>query len=172
MRRILSIAVVPTLLAAVLSACARDDAAALDAHLSKWFTLEKMRFFKSKMRCTTAVFTLESPMPRPALSVQNDVDVARRQFRMGRLGAIRIDGYSPNDLTDALLLSNDGAFGKEALASVAQGKPCFVDTAAEQVLRRAFTRKGATLVYDRDSEGVIVLDPAAMVIVYVAGDLW
>ena len=155
-----------------LSACARDQAGALEAHLARWFVLDDMRYFASKMRCTTAVFALEQPQPRPALSVQNDIETARRQFRMGRLGAIRMDGYSPNDLTDALLLSSDGAFGKEALASVAQAKPCFVGTAAERVLRQAFTRAGGTLVYDRDGEGVIVLDPMALVVVYVAGDLW
>lgn len=156
----------------LLSGCARDDSATLKLRLSQWFELGDQVSFRSRMRCTAAVFDVTAPEPRPGLSVQRQIDVARRQFRMGRLGAIQMANFSPNDLSDALLLSGDGTFGKQALAAVAQAGPCFQDTEAERFLRNAFTRKGATLVYDRQSEGVIVLDPFAMVVVYVAGDVW
>ncbi len=158
--------------AVALAGCARDDEAALRDRLSGWFFLDARVYFKSKMRCTAAVYTIEEPGLRPALTVQNDPDRAKAALTRHGHAAIRMEGYSPHDLTDALLLSGAGAFGKEALGAAAQAVPCFEGTSAETQLLRALTRRGATMVYDRESEGLMILDPDAQRLFYVAGDVW
>lgn len=155
-----------------VTACARDREEALRARLSAWFYLDSATYFQSKARCTAAVFALDAPIPRPAMTVHASVNMAKKAFGEAGLSAFRIPGYSPNDLTDALLLSGRGTFGKEALAAAAQAVPCFEGTRAEGQLREALTRKGATLAYDRGSDGMIVLDPETLRLFYVAGDVW
>ncbi|MGR3511634.1 MAG: hypothetical protein ACU0GG_02635 [Paracoccaceae bacterium] len=155
-----------------LGGCARDTSAQLWAQLDRWFELEQALYFKSKFRCTVAIYRVASDAPRNSFPVQADPQTAKQQFRMGRGAAVRMAGYSPHDIADALLLSGDGVFGREVLAAAAQAGPCFRDTAAEGALRRAMTRPGATLAYDRESEGMMILDPDAMAVFYVAGDVF
>ena len=156
----------------VLCACARDSEETIEARLAGWFHLGDRFAFQSRMRCTAAAFEVVEDRPKSTLAVQMDLVNAKRQFRQGRVGAIRMGSFSPNDMADALLLSGDGAFGKQALAAVAQAVPCVVGTGVEGLFRNALTRPGGTLVYDHLTEGVIVLDPIAMVVVYLAGDVW
>ncbi len=155
-----------------LSGCSRDSEDALQARLSAWFFLDGQVYFHSKMRCTAAVYSLESHTPRPSFTVYSSANMAKTAFTEKGRSAFRIAGYSPNDLTDELLLSGRGTFGKQALAAAAQAVPCFKGTKAEAQLRDALTRPGATLAYDRGSEGMMVLDPDALLLFYVAGDVW
>lgn len=159
-------------LSLALAGCARDDSAELRARLDRWFELQDTVYFKSKKRCTVAAFLVETATPRETLPVISDFETAIAQFRDGRIAAIRMEAHSPHDITDAMLLTGDGAFGKEALAAVSQSVACFKGTQAEGTLLQAMTRRGATLAYDKDSEGLMILDPGAMAVFYVAGDVW
>lgn len=161
-----------TAVVAVLFACTRDSEKTIEARLAGWFHLGDRLAFQSRMRCTAAAFEVVEGTPKSTLAVQMDLENAKRQFRQGRVGAIRMGGFSSNDMADALLLSGDGAFGKQALAAVAQAVPCVEGTSVQGLFRNALTRPGGTLVYDHLTEGVIVLDPIGMVVVYVAGDVW
>ncbi len=157
---------------AALSACARDDEAALRARLGQWFVLSDLVYFESHRTCTAAVFEVSLSEPRRALPVERSEQDAREVFRSKTVVAFRVEGYAPHDLADALLLTGDGSFGKQVLAAAAQAVPCFTASTAEARLRTALTRKGATLAYDRESEGMMVLDPVARLVFYVAGDVW
>ncbi len=155
-----------------VSGCARDHEDAMRAKLNQWFFLGDLKYFKSQMRCTAAVYQLRVNETRRSLPVQTDVFAAKAIFSVTGLVAFRVDGHSPNDLTDTLLLSGRGTFGKQALGSAAQAVPCFKGTRADKWIRAALTRPGATLAYDSASEGVMVLDPEARLVFYVAGDVF
>ena len=159
-------------IALILSACARDGEADLRARLSQWFYVGDTSYFHSKARCTAAVFMLETATTRPGMPVYASANLAKQAFTGKGLSAFQMPGYSPNDLTDALLLTDRGTFGKEALAAAAQAVPCFEGSRAEAQLREALTRPGAILAYDRGSDGMMVLDPVAERLFYVAGDVW
>lgn len=165
---------VVSLLALVVgvSACARNDEDGLRATLNQWFFLGDLQYFKSKTRCTAAIYRLRVIETRRSLPIQGTVNDAKAAFSERGLSAFQMPGFSPNDLTDALLLKGRGTMGKQVLGSAAQAVPCFEGTSAESKLRRALTRKGATLIYDRKSEGLMVLDPEARLVFYVAGDVW
>ncbi len=155
-----------------LSACARDDEAVLRARLNQWFVIGDLVYFKSHRTCTAAVFKLRLAQPRRDLAVQRTERDAKEAFRSATVAAFQIEGYAPHDLADALLLTGDGSFGKQVLAAAAQAVPCLERSNAEARLRTALTRKGATLAYDRESEGMMVLDPVARLVFYAAGDVW
>ena len=163
---------IPMTLVLVLAACARDSEGELRARLSNWFYLGETLYFHSKARCTAAVYRLDATMPRPSLTVHATTNRAKQAFSEKGLSAFQIAGHSPNDLTDALLLKGRGTFGKQALAAAAQAVPCFEGTRAEAQLRDALTRPGGILAYDRGSDGLMVLDPEARRVFYVAGDVW
>lgn len=157
---------------AVLSGCARDREDAMRAKLNQWFFLGDLEYFKSQMRCTAAVYRLKVNETRRSLPIQDSVIAAKTAFISNGLAAFQIKGHSPNDLTDALLLSGRGTFGKQALGSAAQAVPCFKGKRADKLLRAALIRPGAILAYDRTSEGLMILDPEARLVFYVAGDVW
>ncbi len=159
-------------LLAGLTACARNDEAGLRSTLNQWFFLGDPEYFKSKSRCTAAVYRARVVEPRRALPVEGSVAEAKAAFLAKGLSAFQLEGFSPNDLTDALLLDGRGVMGKEVLAAAAQAVPCFEGTSAEVKLRKALTQVGALVAYDGGSEGAIVLDPVQRLVFYVAGDVW
>ncbi len=161
-----------TALSLGLAGCSRDDEGALSARLDRWFEVEEAVYFRSRFRCTVAIYRVASEEPRASFPVQRDLRTAKQQFRMGRRAAISMSNFSPHDIADALLLSGDGVFGREVLAAAAQAGPCFKDTMAEAHILRAMTRRGALLAYDRESEGLILLDPEQLAVFYIAGDVW
>ncbi|MCP3969967.1 MAG: hypothetical protein GY717_06565 [Rhodobacteraceae bacterium] len=110
--------------------------------------------------------------PRSNLSVQDHPDQAKTALRNQGVAAIRIDGMTPADLTDAMLLSGAGFFGKQALAAGALAGPCFDRSEIGAFLHDALTRPGATLAYDGVNEGLIILDPNRNRLFYIAGDVW
>ena len=156
----------------VLAGCARDEETALKSRLAAWFYVDDTLYFKSQARCTAAMFRVMSPRTRAILPVQDSVNAAKQAFTSDGLSAFQKPGYSPNDLTDALLLKGRGTMGKQALAAAAQAVPCFEGTKAEGYLREALTRPGGLMAYDRQSEGLMVLDPDMRRLFYVAGDVW
>ena len=156
----------------LLQGCARDDVAALEGRLSVFFDIEGRQYFKSKMRCTAAVFVLKTVDPKNSLSVQRTGEDARRAFSMGRLAAVQVDNMSPSDMAEALLLHGNGQLGKQVLAAAAQSGPCLKGTPAEGELRAALTRPGALLAYDSETQGLVVLDHVASRLFYAAGDVW
>ncbi|NNE82165.1 MAG: hypothetical protein HKN18_17985 [Silicimonas sp.] len=158
--------------AGILAACSRDSDDGLRARLDQWFFLGETVYFKSQMRCTAAMYDLTIPTPRPSLPVQSTPNQAKNAFDGGEVSALQMPGYSPNDLTDAMLLEGRGTMGKESLAAGAQAVPCFEGSPARTRLRDALTRPGATMVYDRGTDALIILDPEARLLFYVAGDVW
>lgn len=155
-----------------LSACERDDESALRSRLGQWFFLGDTEYFDSRLRCTGAVFRVTVDRPRVAMDVQNHPDRAKDALHREGVAAVRIDGMTPAELTDVMLLEGDGAFGKEALSAAALAGPCFDDEEASDLLHDALTRPGATILYDRGSKGLMILVSDRYRLFYVAGDAW
>jgi hypothetical protein len=109
---------------------------------------------------------------RPSIAVQTDLKRAKDALRTDGVAAIRIGGMTPADLTNAMLLNGTGDFGKQALAAAALAVSCFEGTEFRGFLHEALTRPGATLAYDMQSAGLMVLDPDPHRLFYVAGDVW
>ncbi len=157
--------------ATLLTACARDDEAVLRAKLDQWFVVDRLLYFKSATRCTAAMYAVSDSRPRDALDVTYTPDAAKAAFVDGTVAAVRMKGFSPNDLTDAMLLSGQGIFGKDALRAGARAVDCLKGTLTEGYLHVALTRAGAVLAYDRETEGLIVLDHVQGRLFYIAGDV-
>jgi hypothetical protein len=156
----------------VLVACERDGEAAIRARLDQWFYLGNTVFFASRSRCTGALIDLESDRIRPSMAVQTTLDRAKSALAANGAAAIRIEGMTPTALTDALLLSGTGEFGKQALAAGALAVSCFKGTEMGDLLFQALNKTGATLAYDMQNSGLMILDPTARRLFYVAGDVW
>ena len=154
-----------------MSACQRDDARDVRVRLAKWFDLDRQIYFTSLARCTVAVYAVKEIDPRESLAVTDTPKEAAKAFRNAEVIGIRMADYSPNDLTDAMLLDGDGAFGKEALRAGARSVDCMRGSFVEGHLRTALTRVGATLVFDKATEAVIVLDPVQERLYFIAGDV-
>lgn len=156
----------------LVAGCARDSEATVRARLDGWFFLGSTLYFNSEQRCTAAVFALEQGEVREALPVQRLPEDARTAFRIAGRTALRVADHSPSDLIEALLMTGDGALGKQALAAGSQGVACTKGVEAEPYFRAALTQKGAALVYDAELGGLIVLDPEQGRLFFVAGDVW
>ncbi len=152
-----------------LSGCARDSEADLRARLDGWFRLGETLYFKSTRQCTAASFRLTNIEPFPVFVVQRNMDAAVAAFRKGPVAAIRMPRFSPHDVADAMLLQGDGAFGKEALRAAARSYPCLEGSLNDSYMHVALMRRGALLAFDRESEGLMVLDPVQERLFYVAG---
>lgn len=155
-----------------LSACARDRETRVRGLLEPWFYLGDTLHFTSRRTCTAAMFRIAIDRPKPGLAVADDPEAARAALARTGVAALRMVGSSPHDLTDQLLLSGDGSFGRQALHAGALGGPCLEGTPAGRAFFLALTRPGATLAYEARNAGLIILDPVGMRLFYVAGDVW
>lgn len=160
------------LAALLLAGCARDTEPALRAQLEQWFHLGTTSYFRSRMRCTAAMIHVTSGRPRPGLEIRTDPGSAKRALRADGIAAIRIDGVAPTEMTDLMLLTGDGHFGRQALAAGALAGPCLDGGRIGASLHEALSRPGATMVYDAGNEGLMILDPARSRLFYIAGDVW
>lgn len=156
----------------LFSACERDAEATLRSKLDQWFYLENTIYFASRSRCTGAMIDVASDRMRPSIPVQTNPDRAKEALAANGVAAIRINGMTPTALTDAMLLSGTGEFGKQALAAGALAVSCFKGTEMGVLLYQALNKPGATLAYDMQSAGLMILDPGKRRLFYVAGDVW
>ena len=156
----------------VLSTCARDREDDLRSRLDALFFLGETQHFASSRTCTGAVFRVRVPTLRPEVEIAQSPDAAQLMLRTRGLAAIQIEGYSPHDLVDAFLRTPSGDFGREALSTAAQAAECFEGTEFGSGLRTALTQPGATMVYDAQSDGVMVLDYRIYRLFYVGSDLF
>ena len=157
---------------AVIAACARDREAALRSRLGELFFLGETEYFDSQIRCTGAMFRVTVDRPRIAMAIERHPDHAKAALSRNGVAAIQIDGMSPAELTDKMLLDGDGAFGKEALRAAALSGNCFEDREVNGLLHQALTRPGALILYDRHSEGLMILNSQQYRLFYIAGDIW
>lgn len=162
-------ALLPALL---LSACSRDGEAGMRAQLDQWFAITDAVYFHSRRTCTVAMYRIDPLHPGPKLAVQSEIAAARADFAANGVAALRIAHRSPNDMTDALLLSADGALGKEVLHAGALVKPCLDDAKTKAALFRAMTLPGAVLAYDSRTQGAMILDEGRLELFFIAGDVW
>ncbi|MEL6210773.1 MAG: hypothetical protein AAFR44_11465, partial [Pseudomonadota bacterium] len=157
----------------VLAGCARDDEATLRATLDRWFYLGATAHFESRARCTGAMVFVTVDAPRPGrLTVHTDVSAASAAYAADGRAALRIPEASPAALTDQLLAAPDDALGTAILNAGALAAPCFEGAEASGLFREALERPGATLAYDAETGGVMVLDSARLRLFFAAGDVF
>lgn len=154
---------------AFLSGCNLHSESKLRSSLEQYFTLGDTLSFESKLTCTAAVFRaalndVKPNMPLVATSVE-----AQELFRSTGKAAVRAERETPHALTDEMLTTEDGAFGRQALAAAALVGKCLSD-ADSQDFHRALTRPGATIAYDTGVQGVMILDPVERKLFFAAGD--
>lgn len=154
-----------------LGGCDLHRENSLRATLSAWFQLGDTLAFDSRMRCTAAVFRVRSNDVGTDLPMAQTPAEAQEIYRSSGLAGIRMEGQSPHQLTDTILLANDGWFGKHALGAAAQVGPC-LDKKMSIGFRLAMTRPGAVLAYSADLDGVMILDPVARKLFFAAGDTY
>lgn len=171
-RRVLANIGLAVLALVFLAACERDSESALRTKLGQWFFLGQTAYFESRSRCTGAMIHVTLAQPRANIAVQTNLEEAKDAFRADGMAAIQIDGMTPAQLTDALLLSGQGTFGKQALAAGALAVSCFQGTEIGALLFEALNRPGAMLAYDMQTTGLMILDPDEKRLFYVAGDVW
>lgn len=153
----------------LLSGCNLHRETALRAALEQYFTLGDTLSFQSRLTCTAAVFRaaqneVMGDMPLAGSSVQ-----AQNLFRDAGKAAVRAADKTPHELTDEMLTTEDGAFGRQALAAAALVGKCLSETDSQD-FHRALTRPGAVLAYDMDVGGVMILDPVERKLFFAAGD--
>ena len=168
----LKVTAVALLLApAFLTSCSRDDESQIRVHLAQWHMLGDTQYFQSGPRCTGAIFSLRSTRTLPPLKVQTDTEKAKEILRRESVAVIRMPGVSPAELTDLMLLSGDGYFGRQALAAAALAPSCFDDDASAQV-RAALQRPHGMLGYELENQGLMIVDHETQRLFYIAGDVW
>ncbi|WP_424944200.1 hypothetical protein [Aliiroseovarius crassostreae] len=154
-----------------LGGCDLHRESSLRATLSAWFQLGETLSFESGMRCTAAVFRARTNDVGPSLPLGDSPSEAQGIYGLVGLAGIRMEGVTPHEMTEAMLLANDGWFGKHALGAAAQVGPCLNDE-IETGFRLAMTRPGALLAYSAELDGVIVLDPVDRKLFFAAGDTY
>ena len=157
---------------ALLAACARDRESVLRTRLDQWFFLGKTVYFDSRLRCTGAMIQVSVGRPRHELPVHASLARAKDALGSEGVAAIRVEAMTPTGLADALLLDGTGVFGRQTLAAAALAGPCFEDAKISGFLFEALNRPGATLAYDAQSGGMMILDPDRNRLFFVASDVW
>ncbi|KPN64444.1 hypothetical protein SAMN04488527_101475 [Aliiroseovarius crassostreae] len=154
-----------------LGGCDLHRESNLRATLSAWFQLGDTLGFESGPRCTAAVFRVRTNEVGPDLPMGESPSDAQGIYGLVGRAAIQMEGVSPHQLTDTMLLANDGWFGKHALGAAAQVGPCLNDQ-IEPGFYAAMTRPGAVLAYSAELDGVMVLDPVERKLFFAAGDTY
>lgn len=153
----------------LLSGCNLHHEGALRTALEPYFTLGDTLSFDSRMTCTAAVFRAALNDVKPDMPLAATSTEAQDLFRKAGKVALRAPGQTPHALTDEMLKTEDGAFGRQALAAAALVGKCLSDTDSQD-FHRALTRPGATIAYDTRVGGMMVLDPVERKLFFAAGD--
>lgn len=90
-----------------LGGCDLHRESKLKATLSAWFQLGDTLAFESGPRCTAAVFRARSNEIGPDLPMGQSPSDAQGIYGLVGRAAIRMEGVSPHQLTDTMLLAND-----------------------------------------------------------------
>lgn len=154
---------------ALLTGCNLHGEADLRTSLGQYFTLGDTLSFDSKMTCTAAVFRAALNDVKPEMPLATSSVEAQELFRGSGKAALRADGQTPHDLTNEMLATEDGMFGRQALAAAALVGKCLSETDSKD-FHRALTRPGATIAYDTGVGGVMILDPVERKLFFAAGD--
>ncbi|WP_422029454.1 hypothetical protein [Roseovarius sp.] len=141
---------------ALLTACVREDEAAMRARLEQWFALGETAYFQARGDCVAGVFRLAGPDVGAAMPVTGSVpEMLWALPRQGR-AALRADGMAP----DAALveLANEARPTGMAMRRAGLEARSCMDDGAEGAFRRALLSPDALLAYDSESGTVMVMD--------------
>jgi hypothetical protein len=153
--------------ALTLGGCSKE--AALRDRLGAFFALGDTLYYQQELRCRAAVFRATDNAVGEALLVHADPYEAQAAYRQTGLGAVQNAAVPPRDLAEVMLLSGDGALGKQALAAAALVGDC-LDEATSRRIRLALQEKGNLLGYDAELGGAFLLDRSTRTVIFFAGE--
>lgn len=97
--------------------------------------------------------------PRRSIAVHDNVIAASYAFNNDRVVVVQVADASPAEVIDIMIQNGSSGFGRQALSAVALATSCFEDKVVGGFVHEALTRRGAILAFDRESRGLMVLDP-------------
>ncbi|WP_417720966.1 hypothetical protein [Salipiger sp.] len=130
----------------LLSACVIDREPALRAELSDTLMLRDTLYFRGRIGCSAALFSLYSRHPKPAVLRAGGIREALLLMRRGRVVAIEA-GLSPNDVSRAVI-SQDLGRGLGLLSAGIAGAMDCLEPGLELPLYHALIDPGVVTVYD------------------------
>ena len=150
-----------------LSACAREDEAALRARLAQWFMIGDSVEFSAQHDCAAATYRLRGTRMKSALPVTSDT--ARLLHDLARHGVAALDdpALSPDaaliDLTNA-----DRPTGMTIRRVALEARRC-MGGITESAFRYALQNPATVLAYDSRHHTLMLLDRATGVLVTARG---
>lgn len=153
---------------AVLSGCTLDKEEAVRAQLSEWVQLGDTYFFESSSSCTAAVFHTENPRISSLLKPARSVDTGLQQLASGEPVLFKVSGKSPNALVEAIM-SRDLPHGIGVLNSGLAGVNCMSEL-VKSIYHQAIMNPASRMAFIPDGDGIMVVDPQAMAVIYVRGN--
>ena len=160
------------LVALLVPACTRDSEASLRVRLDQWFYLGSTVYFVSNRQCTGAMVSVNVSRPRRSIAVYDNVIAASYAFNNDRVVTVQVADASPAEVIDMMIQNGSSGFGRQALSAVALATSCFEDKLVGGFVHEALTRKGAILAFDRESRGLMVLDPSHDRLFFIGSDVW
>lgn len=143
---------------AALTACARDDEAAMRARLSAWFSLGETVSFAARADCAVGVFALRGDNVGAALPVTGSV--AEMLVALGRRGRAALDDPDqPPDAALVALANAERATGYALRRAALEARAC-MGAGAGAAFHAGLTAPAAMLAWDGQSGTVIVVDRA------------
>ncbi len=152
----------------VLTACARDDEAAMRARLDQWFSLGETVAFAARGDCAAGVFHLRGDGVAAAMPMTDSVgEMLRLLDRRGR--ALLDDPGQPPDAALVEIANTARATGQTMRRAALEARDCLDDAGARAAVHAGLTAPAAMLAYDRQSGTVMVIDRAAERLVALMG---
>jgi len=152
---------------ALVTACARDDEAAMRARLQQWFLIGETLEFKARSGCATAVFKLVDFQVKSAMpEVQ---DVSQMLMTLSRRGVAALN--DPNQTPDQALvdLANaERATGMRMRKVALESRDC-MENRTESAFSYALVNPQSVLAWDVENEALMLMDPQTGVLVVVMG---
>ncbi len=154
-------------LLSTLSACWREDEAALRDRMERWFSIGETVAFHTTRQCSAAVFRLvQMEVKAPLAVVSATPDVPRA---LARRGAVALD--APGIAPDAALVeiaNSDRATGMNMRRAALEGRLCMNDH-TESAFRYALDNPRTILAYTSEPSTIMLMDPHTGLLVVAMG---
>lgn len=150
-----------------LSACWREDEAALRDRMERWFHIGETVAFHATRSCVAGVFRLVQMDVKSALVVVSSTPDA--VWLLSRGGAAALD--NPELAPDAALLeivNSDRSTGMVMRRAALEGRQC-MNEHTESAFRYALDNPRSVLVFETDPATFIIMDPQTGLLVVTMG---
>jgi|GEM_PF-2917639 len=152
-----------------MTGCAMDAEAKVRADVDRWVDIGATLYFDSRMSCTAGVFSLSSDEVKStavhAVTIREGLSILRR----GETAKFQSNTLSPNDIS-AQVNSMDMSVGNGMIASGLAARDCLSD-AWKDAYQAALVTQGATLIFQREDNTLVLVDHASRQVFFARGDV-